>query len=231
VVATGPFQVPRTPPIAAHLDPRVVQLHASDYRRPSDIPDGTVLVVGGGNTGCQIAEELTRTHEVHLAVGTRQMPLPQRLLGRDLFWYLDRLGLMHRTVDSRLGRRMRDRETLVGTSPRAVRRLGGTVHPRAIDAGGDEVGLADGTWLRVDAVVWATGFGLDHTWIDAPAFDDAGRIVHERGVTPVPGLYVLGLPWLHTRGSALLGWVRHDAEHVAARIAAHAAPRAAAPAV
>ena len=81
VVATGPFQAARTPAWAGSLAPDVFRIHSSDYRRPSEIPAGTVLVVGGGNTGYQIAKELTATHEVHLAVGSRQTPLPQRLLG------------------------------------------------------------------------------------------------------------------------------------------------------
>ena len=88
-MATGPFQVPRVPGARrAASRPRCGQLHSSAYRRPADLPDGPVLVVGGGNTGFQIAEELAATREVHLAVGSRQTPLPQRMLGRDLFDWL-----------------------------------------------------------------------------------------------------------------------------------------------
>ena len=96
----------------------MVQLHSSDYRSPSDLPAGAVLVVGGGNTGFQIAAELAQSREVHLAVGARQTPLPQRILGRDLFRYLEATGLMNKTVTSRIGQRMKDRETLIGSSPR-----------------------------------------------------------------------------------------------------------------
>ncbi len=92
VVATGPFQVPFVPALAEQLGAEVFQMHSTGYRRPEDIPDGTVLVVGGGNTGFQIAEELSGSHDVHLAIGSRQTPLPQRLLGRDLFWWLDKTG-------------------------------------------------------------------------------------------------------------------------------------------
>jgi cation diffusion facilitator CzcD-associated flavoprotein CzcO len=87
---------------------------AGRRRNPGDVPAGTVLVVGGGNSGFQIAEELSRTHAVHLSIGARQTPLPQRIAGRDVFRYLDATGLMDKTVDSRIGRRMRDRETLIG---------------------------------------------------------------------------------------------------------------------
>ena len=82
--------------------------------------------------------------------------------------------------------------------------------------------FADGSALAVDAVVWATGFRLDHSFVELPVFDDAGRVQHERGVTNVPGLYFLGLPWQHTRGSALLGWVKDDARYLAGRIGAFA---------
>ena len=229
VVATGPFQLPFTPALAAELPPGVVQLHSTGYRHPRDIPAGTVLVVGGGNTGFQIASELSRTHAVHLSVGSRQTPLPQTIGRRDLFWWLTRTGLLNTTVDSRLGRRLSGREALIGSSPRGLRRLGVELHPRAVSVSGNVVGLADGTDLRVDAVVWATGYRPDYSWIDAPVLDAGGRVRHHRGVTDIPGLYFLGLYWQHTRGSALLGWVADDAEHLATHIQTMADSRKARP--
>ena len=98
----------------------VFQVHSTGYRRPGDVPEGTVLVVGGGNTGFQIAKELSATHKVCLSVGSRQKPLPQRLLGRDLFWWLTKTGVLKKTVESRLGRKLRDRDTLIGSSPREL---------------------------------------------------------------------------------------------------------------
>src|SRR3954454_2150464 len=108
VVATGPFQVPFIPPITSGLATEVTQLHSTEYRRPAQLPDGPVVVVGGANTGYHIAEELVRSREVHLSIGARQAPLPQRILGRDLFEYLERLGLLATTVDSRLVQRVKD---------------------------------------------------------------------------------------------------------------------------
>jgi putative flavoprotein involved in K+ transport len=218
VVATGPFQTPRTPALAEQLDPAIVQLHSSAYRSPAQVPAGPVLIVGGGNTGYQIAEELSATHDVHLSVGTRQTPLPQRPFGRDIFTYLTATGLMDKTRDSRLGRRLRDRETLIGSSPRAARRMGIHLHRRTTGAAGRSVTFHDGTSLVIATAIWATGFGLDHAWIDAPIFDANGTVEHKRGVTRSPGLYFLGLPWQHTRGSALLGWVKDDAAHLAAHM-------------
>jgi putative flavoprotein involved in K+ transport len=220
VVATGPFQRPRIPALASDLEPGVFQTHSAGYRRPDDVPGGRVLVVGGGNTGFQIAAELARTHEVHLAVGSRQTPLPQRLLGRDLFWWLTRLGLLEKTVESRIGRRAGGRDTLIGSSPRRARRQGIGIHPRLVRAHGRRAVFADGRELPVDAVIWATGYAPDHSWIELPVRDDEGRIRHRRGVTDVPGLYFVGLSWQHTRGSALLGFVGDDAGFVAAQVAA-----------
>jgi putative flavoprotein involved in K+ transport len=224
VVATGPFQAPLVPPFAKGLAPEVVQMHSTGYRNPGSVPGRTVLVVGGGNTGFQIAAELAASHDVHLSVGSRQKPLPQRLLGRDLFWWLGKTGLLYKTVDSRLGRRLRDRgDVLIGSSPRALEKLGVTMRPRATAVAGRTITFADGTKLEADAVIWATGYQSDHSWIKLPLTDVDGRLQHTRGVSDQPGLYFLGLQWQHTRGSALLGWVKDDAEYLAAQVAAHAA--------
>jgi putative flavoprotein involved in K+ transport len=221
VVATGPFQTPYVPELAEELDPDVWQAHSTGYRRPSDLPEGTVVVVGGGNTGFQIAKELSSTHKVILSVGSRQTPLPQRLAGRDLFWWLTKTGLIHKTVDSRLGQRLKDRDTLIGSSPRELkRRYGVELKPRAIRASGRTVTFEDGSEAEADAVIWATGYRPEYSWIDLPILDSNGRLQHGRGVTDVPGLYFLGLTWQHTRGSALIGWVKDDAQFVAERIAA-----------
>jgi putative flavoprotein involved in K+ transport len=222
VVATGPFQIPAIPAFVGELASEVFQTHSTGYRRPSDVPEGSVLVVGGGNTGYQIAEELSATHQVFLAVGSRQTPLPQRLLGRDLFWWLTKTRLIKKTADTRIGRRLRNRDTLIGSSPRELRRRYGVeLKPRVVGATGRKISFADGSNLDVDAVIWATGYRHDHSWIDLP-LDSGGRLRHCRGVTDVPGLYFLGLSWQHTRASALLGWVKDDAEFIAAQIAANA---------
>jgi putative flavoprotein involved in K+ transport len=221
VVATGPFQKPNVPEVASRLGPDVFQTHSTGYRRPSDVPQGTVLVVGGGNTGFQIAKELSASHKVHLSIGSRQKPLPQRLLGRDLFWWLTKTRLLFTTAESRLGRKLRNRDTLIGSSPRELRRRYGIeLRPRVVDADGRTVRFEDGSELEVDAVIWATGYRPDYSWIDLTVSDSDGRLRHRRGVTDVPGLYVLGLTWQHTRGSALIGWVKDDAEFIAEQIKA-----------
>ena len=224
VVATGPFQTPATPPLASGLSPDVVQLHSSAYRNPADIPAGPVVVVGAGNSGRQIALEFATTgvHQVTLATGAESLELPQRLLGRDLFWWLTRFGVIAKTADSRLARRMRAKGDLViGTSMAQLRAAGVSIRPRVRAASGDSVQFEDGSVQRPAAVVWATGFRPDYSWIDVPDVLVDGQVVHDRGRTPAPGLFFIGLPWQHTRGSALLGFVGYDAEWLSTQLTAH----------
>ena len=221
VVATGPFQIPFVPPMAAKLDPSVTQVHSADYRNPQALPEGPVLVVGGGNSGFQIAEELAATRTVDLSIATRYPMLPQRLAGRDLFWWLTRLGLLRVTVTSRPGQRMSRRDFVIGTNRKRLERAGVRFRPRLVDAEDRTARFADHRLLEdVGVVVWATGYRPDYAWIDLPRVVREGQVVHRRGVTEVPGLYFLGLSWQHTRGSALLGCVHEDATYLADRIQA-----------
>ena len=221
VVATGPFHTPLVPPIANDVGPEVTQLHSVEYRRPHDVPAGRVLVVGAANSGCQIALELSATHTVELAAGQRIPTIPQRPLGRDVWWWASGIGLDRVTVGSRLGQRLAGRDQVIGDGPRQLaKRHGIRVRPRVTMATGRTVTFADGAVSEYDAVVWATGFTADHTWIDVPGVhDERGRILHQRGITPSPGLYLLGMTWQHTRTSALLGWVSSDASYLANQIA------------
>jgi len=220
VVATGPFQIPFIPPPASKLDPSVTQVHSAGYRNPQALPEGPVLVVGGGNSGFQIAEELAATRQVDLSIATKAPMLPQRLAGKDLFWWLTHLGVMRVSVDSRLGRRASQREFIIGTNRRTLKGAGARFRPRLVDAAGRTVWFADHSTLEdVGVVVWATGYRSDYSWLHIPGVVQEGHVVQRQGVTEVPGLYFLGLSWQHTRGSALLGFVNDDAAYLADRIA------------
>ncbi|MGY1619857.1 flavin-containing monooxygenase [Geodermatophilus sp. SYSU D00691] len=225
VVATGPFQTPSVPAIAADLDPLVPQLHSAGYRNPAQLPAGSrVLVVGAANSGLQIADELAGSCAVTVAVGSTPKELPQRVLGRDLFFWLTRSGFLTVPTESRIARRLRARGDLViGTRSSRLRRRGIGFRPRLTGVAGRTARFADGTSAEVDAVVWATGFRTDHSWLHVPGVVEDGAVRHQAGVTDVPGLYFLGLPWQTSRGSALLGFVGRDAEALDRRMAADSA--------
>jgi putative flavoprotein involved in K+ transport len=221
VVTTGPFQTPFVPPAAQGLDESVTQLHSVGYRNPQALPEGPVLVVWGGNSGFQIAEELAAAgRRVDLSIATKLPVLPQRLAGKDLFWWLTHLGLMRVTTESRLGRRMSSREFVIGSSRRRLQAKGVRFQPRLTGTGARTAHFADGSTLDTGVVIWATGYRPDHSWIQIPGVARDGQIAHQRGVTGVPGLYFLGLSWQHTRGSALLGFVGDDAAYLAGCVAA-----------
>ena len=222
VVATGPFQSPFTPRLAEELDANVFQMHGIDYRRPEDIPSGRVLVVGTANSGCQIALELSATHEVEISAGRHLPAIPQRPLARDVWWWLTLLQLTRVTSGSRVGKRMATKEQVIGGGEKELVRHGVVVRPRLSGVKGRSLAFADGTSSEYDAVLWATGYRVDHSWIQIPEIkDEHGLVEHQRGITAAPGLYLLGLSWQHTRTSALLGWVTKDAEflvdHIASR--------------
>jgi putative flavoprotein involved in K+ transport len=226
VVATGAFQRPRIPAFAKGLAPQVRQVHSARYRNPSQLAPGPVLVVGAGNSGLQLAAELAGAgHPVHLAVGSKQMALPRRILGADVFTWLDRSGFMRAPLARMPGWLAGDGDVLVGQSIRGVvRRHGVVVHPRAVAAAGTTITFEDGHGLDPANVVWATGFEPDLAWLPPSALDAAGRPVHTEGVSPSPNLYFVGLERLRTSGSALLGWVGRDAERIVARVAALRTP-------
>ncbi|MDG4834227.1 NAD(P)/FAD-dependent oxidoreductase [Solwaraspora sp. WMMD1047] len=225
VVATGPFQFPTVPEFAGDLDDGVVQLHSHDYRNPEQLPDeGPTAVVGRGNSGAQIAAELAAAGRRVIVSGRDQQYLPQRVAGRDIFWWLHRLNLLHAPTGSWRARLLRRRgEPVIGTN---LRELAGQgllgLRARASGAHGKVLEFEDGRREQVAGVVWATGYRSGYPWLRLPVLDEDGQPVHDRGVTQVPGLYFLGLPWLSQRGSALLDGVGTDAARLASGIIARA---------
>jgi putative flavoprotein involved in K+ transport len=221
VIATGPFHVPFIPPIADQLDSQLPQIHSADYRNPDGLPRGRTLVVGAANSGQQIALELSQSRPVDIAVGERLKTLPQRPFGRDVWWWLSLVRLPKVTLESRLGQRLSQRDVVIGGGLRELERTGVTVRPRVAGGSGRTVTFDDDSSAEYEAIVWATGFRVDHSWIEIPEIkDERGHIRHMRGVTDSPGLCLLGMTWQYTRTSALLGWVGNDAAYLADRIEA-----------
>ncbi len=224
VVATGPFSRPHVPPAAAELDPTVTQLHSADYRRPGDVPPGPVLVVGGGNSAAQLAVELAATHPVTVAAPREPWFLPETVLGVSVYWPLWLTGVLDSPSTSRVSRRVQQRgDVLVGTPLRRLVRAGrvALVTSRVVGARSSRVTLADGRELPVSTVLWCTGYRPDTSWLDVPgALDADGVPVHAAGVSPVPGLHWMGLPWQTRLSSSIVHGVDGDARRTARRILA-----------
>ena len=161
VLATGPFHLPHVPSVAAGLDPEVAQLHSYDYRRPSQLPAGEVLVVGGGNSAAQLAVELSATHPVSVATPGPPWFLPEDVAGISMYWWTYLTGVLNAGADARVSRYVRGRgDAVVGTQLRSLVREGRVrLHPhRVVGAQGRTVQLQDGTGLPVSSVLWCTGF-------------------------------------------------------------------------
>lgn len=219
VLATGPFQRVKVAPLAQQLAADVCQLTAAQYRNPGQIPPGAVLVVGDGASGRDIAAELSRTHRVFLAAGRPRRLLPERVLGRSTWWWLDKLGILRLPAESLLGRRMRLADPFPnrGNDFVSLRRRGVRVVRRLVGVNGRCVTFADGETTDIDAVIWATGYRDESDWVAFPAVKDAqGNFVQRQGISPVDGLYFIGRSWQRTRGSALVLGVGEDAQQLAA---------------
>jgi putative flavoprotein involved in K+ transport len=230
VVAMSTFQVPRVPSFAAELDPAILQLHSSGYRRPSQLREGPTLVVGAGNSGAEIALEIAGSRRTWLSgrhPGSEPTSAGSRLdrLFTPPFWFLITRVL---TVDTRIGRKARPKLTGVGTplarvKPRTLRAAGVERTPRTAGVRDGLPVLEDGRALEVANVVWCTGFRPGFSWIDLPVFEDDGEPRHDHGVVAsAPGLYVVGRFFQTAVASPLVGWVGYDAGSIADRIAARA---------
>ena len=224
VLASGPFRRPHVPAAAGGLDPSVHQLHSLHYRRPSDIPAGRVLVVGGGNSAAQLALELAATHDVTVASPGPLWFLPEDVLGVSMYWWTLLTGVLNAGGEARVSRYIRGRgDAIVGRQLQSLIRQGRVrlLPHRVVSAEGDRIGLADGSQVQVAAVLWCTGFRPDTGWVDVPgALDETGAPLHEAGASPVPGLHWMGLPWQTRLNSSIIDGVDRDARRTARRVLA-----------
>jgi putative flavoprotein involved in K+ transport len=278
VVATGPFQRPRIPELSEGVAPHVLQTDPTRYRRAEDLPDGAVLVVGSGASGCQIGDELLRAGRTVFLSVSRHRRVPRRFRGKDVYWWLDRMGRFAQTIDSFPERQWPPSTVVTGVDGgydvdvRQMAADGIRVLGRVVGASDgtltlassanevlDEADAAFGSFLvaardfaaanpdvelneeeeigspvrytevaevesldlqreNVVAIIWATGYEYDYSWLHLPVLDGRGRPLQQRGISPVPGLYFLGLHWMHTFKSGLLSGVGSDAEYIAEHI-------------
>ncbi|MFC4534161.1 flavin-containing monooxygenase [Sphaerisporangium dianthi] len=218
IIATGAYRLPRVPEMAAGLSDDVHQVHTGEYHNPSEVPGKTVVVVGAANSGAQIAPELTRTHRVLLSQGSHLPAFGKKFLGKGLHWWGDKFGLISKPLDGERDR-LHKKTILVGPSLKKIsRKYGVELVGRTVGCEGRTVRFEDGRSIETDAVVWATGFRYDYSWVHASVLDENGTPVQERGVTAAPGLYILGMQCQYSYGSALVWWVKDDASYLVDRI-------------
>jgi putative flavoprotein involved in K+ transport len=227
VVAAGAYHRPRVPAFADELDPGLVQLHSSEYRDPSQLQEGGVLVVGAANSGAEIALEVSKGHRTWLS-GRHPGQEPFRPGSRwdrlltPVIWSLATQVLTVRTPFGRMMRqKFRSRGIpLARVRPKHIAAAGIDRVPRTAGARDGRPVLDDGRVLEVANVIWCTGFVPDFAWIDLPVFAEDGGPVHDRGiVSSERGLYFVGLFFLYALASPLVGGVGRDAEHIAEHIA------------
>lgn len=280
VIAAGNYHIPKIPEAAKRLPPDVKQMHACEYKNPESLPEGAVLVVGSGQSGAQIAEDLHLAgRRVHLCVGSAPR-VSRRYRGRDVVAWLADMGHYDLPVDKhplKEGVRAKANHYVTGRDGgrdidlRALARQGMQLHGRLLDIGdgrfvfGDDLArnldAADATnesikrsideyiarsgidaateppyvpvWqpdaaapreldlraAEVRTVIWAVGYRADFSFVELPIFDAQGYPAHVRGITPAPGLYFVGLPWLYTWGSGRFCGVARDAAYLVERIA------------
>lgn len=235
IVAMSSWQKPRLPAFAHELDPGIVQLHVADYANPAQIQEGPVLVVGAGNSGAEIAKELSRTHEVLLSgPDTGAIPFrPESVAARILMRIVGRV-IFHRvlTTGTPVGRKARPKmvasgEPLIRVKPKDLAEAGVERVPRVTGVEYGRPVLEDGRRIDASNVVWCTGFDPGFSWIDLPVIEDETRQPdHRRGVVEdMPGLYFLGLKFLYSVSSEQIQGVGRDAGYLADTIAARRGDR------
>ena len=231
IVATGTYPTPRIPAFASQLDPAIHQLHSIDYRNPSQLGDGSVLVVGAGNSGVEIALDLAREHPVWLAGrDTGFIPFHFGKFSYEIGAIIFKVLMQHFTADTTPGRWIMHRaktftggHPVVGITAEHLLQAGIQRVPRVVGVSAGLPTLEDGKVLEVTKVIWATGFVRDYRWIKLPIFDANGDPIHHRGVVyREPGLYFVGLPYQSSLLSGLVAGAGADAKYIAKKIAIRA---------
>ncbi len=215
VLANGGFQKPIVPSLSKNLYSSIQQFSAESYKNPSQVQDGTVVVVGDGATGRDIAVELAASHTVYLATGKPRRLMPERVLGVSMWWWLYKLGLLTAPTESFIGRKMQQVDSFPNRDRgfSALRSKGIQIMPKLTQAEGNKVTFANGESVAVNSVVWAMGYQDDSDWIAIPELKDpSGNFVHQKGVSPVKNLYFIGRPWQTSRASAIICGVGSDAK-------------------
>jgi putative flavoprotein involved in K+ transport len=219
VVATGPFHIPYTPSFAKNLSSDIFQIHSNYYQNLDQLKRGNTLVVGGGDSGFQILQEVSSSPENDIYFsGPSDVPtLPQEILGKTLWWWFTKTGYLSVDKHSWLGKRISySKQPVIGTPVKQIlKRKNVEQVGKTLNCENDKIITENKDLTNIKNIIWATGYRPNFNWIKGLELDKEQYPVHYRGVSNIKGLYFIGLPWLHTRGSATLGGIKKDADYLA----------------
>ena len=215
IIATGPFHVPYTPPFHKKISSEIFQIHSNYYKNVAQLKEGNTLVVGAGDSGFQILDEISALgQKTYFSGATDVKVLPQEFLGKTLWWWFTKTGFLSFNKDSWIGKRIsKSRQPIIGTDVKEIlSRKNVEAVGKTIDAEDDLISTEKKEITNIANIVWATGYQPNFNWIDGLELTKDGYPKHKRGISNTKGLYFIGLPWLHTRGSATLGGIKNDAK-------------------
>jgi putative flavoprotein involved in K+ transport len=217
IVSTGPFHTPFIPPCHSKIADPIFQIHSEYYKNANQLQDGDTLVVGAGDSGVQILKDISETNRTVYFSGTTNIAtLPQEILGKTLWWWFKKIGFLTVTKYSWIGKKLvSGRQPVIGTNVKKLFKKS-NIHcvGRTLDANKHDIVFEEKTISSIKNIIWATGFKPNFEWIENEQLDTDNYPKNYRGVSTIEGLYYLGLPWLHTRGSATLGGVKNDAKYL-----------------
>lgn len=222
IVATGPFHTPYTPPCHTKISKSTVQMHSNYYKATHQLQDGDALVVGGGDSGYQILDELSKdsSRTVYFSGDTNIKSIPQQFLGKTLWWWFTLVGFLSYNKYSWIGKKLSSiTQPVIGTDVKEILSRENVITTgRTNDALNGDIYFEKQKVSTIKNIVWATGYRPNFEWIEGLELDSTNYPKNFRGVSNIEGLYFIGLPWMYTRGSATLGGVSKDAHYLAAII-------------
>ena len=217
IIATGPFHKPFTPSCHTKISKEILQIHSEHYKSPNQLQNGATLVVGAGDSGVQILNEVSKTNRtVYFSGNTKIMSIPQEILGKTLWWWFHKVGFLTANKYSWIGKKLSESgQPVIGTDVKELfKNKNITCVGRTLNANDKTIIFEKQKITDIKNIIWATGFKPNFNWIDGIELDDSHYPKNYRGVSDIDGLYFLGLPWLYTRGSATLGGVKKDADYL-----------------
>lgn len=219
IVATGPFHIPYTPPCHTKISESILQMHSNYYKGTRQLQQGDALVVGGGDSGYQILDEISKdeSRTVYFSGETKVKSIPQQFLGKTLWWWFTVTGFLSYTKYSWIGKKISSLpQPIIGTDVKEVlSRKNVITEGRTKDAINNDIIFEGKKVSTIKNIVWATGYRPNFEWIESLELDSNHYPKNYRGVSNMEGLYFIGLPWMYTRGSATLGGVSKDASYLA----------------